>query len=278
MGVRSKRCAVDSGLASLVQDAGRGTGWTLLLDGTPQSHVDLQDPTYLLFEYVRRIGHMVDLAAPAGLALDVVHLGGGALTLARYVAVTRPRSRQRVVELDSELTALVRRELPLERRWRVRVSAADARTVLGRLPAGSADLVISDVFAGGRVPAHLTSVEYVREACRVLRPGGVYAANLADGPPLTFARGQAATVRSVWTHTCLIADPGVLRGRGFGNVVLLASLRPLPVPELARRAAGDPAPARVVASAELDRFAGQAHVVTDASAVPSPAPPPGVFD
>jgi SAM-dependent methyltransferase len=60
----------------------------------------------------------------------------------------------------------------------VRVRAADARAGLAALQPASADVVVSDVFAGARTPAHLTSVEYAAEAHRVLRPGGVLVVNL----------------------------------------------------------------------------------------------------
>ena len=100
---------VDSGVAELVADPGRPGAWTLLLDGTPQSHVDLGDPRHLEFEYMRWLGHLVDLAAPAGQPLRVLHLGGGGLTLARYVAATRPGSSQLAVEWDAALVDLVRR-------------------------------------------------------------------------------------------------------------------------------------------------------------------------
>src|SRR3954454_22816856 len=159
------------GTAELLGDADRDGSWMLLVNGTPQSHVDLDDPAHLEFEYVRRMGNVLDLAAEEGAPIDVVHLGGGALTLARYVAVTRPGSRQRGVELDERLTDLVRAHLPLPRGARVRVRAADARAGLAALPTGSADVVVSDVFAGARTPAHLTTVEYAAEAHRVLRPG-----------------------------------------------------------------------------------------------------------
>src|SRR3954466_10388812 len=115
------------GTAELLGDADRDGSWMLLVNGTPQSHVDLEDPTHLEFEYVRRMGHVLDLAAEEGRPLDVVHLGGGALTLARYVAVTRPGSRQRVIEIDQPLTDLVRAHLPLPRNARVRVRGGDAR-------------------------------------------------------------------------------------------------------------------------------------------------------
>jgi spermidine synthase len=268
---------VDGGLAELIPDRERRHAWTLLVDGAPQSHVDLDDPTHLSFEYQRRLGHVADLIAEPGRPLQVVHLGGGAFTLARYVAATRPRSTQQVVEWDAALVQLVRAELPLDPGARIRVRSADARAGLAKVPDGWADLVIADVFSGARTPAHLTSIEFLGEVRRALRPDGHYAANLADGPPLAHLRAQVATAAAVFPELALAADPTVLRGRRFGNAVLLASDRALPVAELTRRVAGDPHPGRVEHGRALLDFTGGAAPVTDASAKPSPVPPPAVF-
>lgn len=254
------------GSAELLPDLSRTGAWLLFVDGVPQSGVDLADPGYLDFEYVRRIGHVADLAFPAGEPLRVLHLGGGALTLPRYLAHTRPGSAQLVAEFDEELTALVRARLPLPRGHRVRVRAGDARAVLESVRAGGYDLVISDVFAGAQTPAHLTTAEYVAATARALRPGGVYAVNVADGPPLKRARSAVATIRSVYKETCMIAEASVLRGRRLGNLVLVGSDQPLPAAALRRAAAADPFPARVVDGEELGRFASGAPVVTDAAA------------
>ncbi|MEU9665193.1 fused MFS/spermidine synthase [Streptomyces bobili] len=269
--------AVDGGLAQLLPDRDRARAWTLLIDGAPQSHVDLDDPGHLAFEYQRRLGHVIDLAAPAGRPLHVLHLGGGAFTLARYVAATRPRSTQQIVERDASLVRLVRRELPLDPGARIRVRSTDAREGLGKVPDGWADLVIADVFSGARTPAHLTSTEFLDEVRRALKPGGRYAANLADGPPLAHLRGQIATAAARFPELALVADPTVLRGKRFGNAVLVASDLPLPTAELTRRAASDPHPGRVEHGKDLTDFTGGAAVVVDASAVASPAPPPSVF-
>ncbi|MCW2580755.1 MAG: hypothetical protein JWR82_2356 [Blastococcus sp.] len=269
--------AVSGGTAELLADADRDGSWMLLVDGTPQSHVDLDEPVHLEFEYVRRMGHVLDLAGEPGAALDVMHLGGGALTLPRYVSVTRPGSRQRVVEIDQPLTDLVREYLPLPRGARIRVRADDARVGLAATRSDSADVVICDVFAGARTPAHLTSTEFAAEAHRVLRPGGTYAANVADGPPLRFARAQVATLRAVFAHVCLLAEPGTLRGRRFGNLVAVACDTELPIDGYLRRCAKDPMPARVVYGEDLDRFVGTARPVHDDDAVDSPEPPDGVF-
>ncbi len=259
------------------QDRDRPSGYLLTVDGTPQSYVDVDDPTYLLFEYVRRMGHMVDLVADPGAPLNVVHLGAGALTLARYVAATRPGSRQRAVELSEEVAAAVRAELPLGRGVRVPVQVADAREALTRMRDGSADLVVLDVFAGARTPGRLTSAEMLAEVTRVLTPSGVLVANVADGPGLVFARGQVATFRAAFAEVLAMAEPAVWKGRRFGNLVLVGSAAPLPVAGLSRRCAGDPVPARTVSGAELARFVGGAAVVTDAATVPSPVPPADLF-
>ncbi|GAA3368773.1 fused MFS/spermidine synthase [Streptomyces sannanensis] len=268
---------VDQGTAKLMPDVDRARAWLLTVDGAPQSYVDLDDPTHLEFEYAQRLAHVVDCAAAEGAPLDVLHLGGGALTLPRYVAATRPGSRQDVVEADLGLLELVAEHLGLPDGSGIEVHGADARAWTEAAPAGSADLLIADVFGGSRVPAHLTSVEYARAAERVLRPGGIYAANLADGAPFTFLRAQIATFAAVFEELALIAEPSVLRGRRFGNAVLLASHAELDTAALARRTAADAFPARVEHGAALREFTGGVHPVRDADAQPSPEPPDGAF-
>ncbi|MEU4657124.1 fused MFS/spermidine synthase [Streptomyces sp. NPDC023723] len=258
-------------------DVDRERAWLLTVDGAPQSYVDLDQPEHLEFEYTRRLGHVLDLVAEPGRALDVLHLGGGAFTLPRYLAATRPGSRQDVVEFDRGLLELVAEHLPLPAGARIAPHAADARDWLAKAPADSADVLVADVFGGSRVPAHLTSVAYAEQAARVLRGDGVYLANLADAAPFDFLRSQLATFGALFPELVLIAEPGVLRGRRFGNAVLAAAHRPLDVTALARRTAADAFPARVEHGPGLRRFMGSARPVRDADAVPSPEPPEGAF-
>ena len=266
---RADEVPVASGNAQLLADADRPGGYLLIVDRIRQSYVDLDDPGYLDFEYLQDIAAIVD-ALPAG-RLEVTHVGGGALTFARYVAYRRPGSSQIVLEPDQELIDLVRRRLPLPKRSGIRIRPLPGRPGVAALGAGSADVVVLDAFLGGRVPADLTTREFLADVRRVLRPRGVFLANVADGPPLTYLRRLLAGLRAEFGSALAMADSAVLRGRRYGNVVVAAGQ--LPQPAIRRAAAAAPFPRRVLAGSDLVAFVANAHPFTDADADRSPPPP-----
>jgi spermidine synthase len=267
-------------LAVLEPDRWVQGGFMLVVDGTPQSHVSTEDNTQLFFEYVQRIGHVIDQLGMPGEPITVVHLGAGALTLPRYIHATRPGSRQQVIELEKEVVELVRSELPLPKDASIRIRYGDARAVLERLPAGlvgSVDLVIVDIFSGARTPAHVTSLEFYVEAAKLLKPDGVIAVNIADGPGLRFARSQAATLLRAVDDVAILAETQVLKGRRFGNVVMVGSQEKLPLDWMPRLLAGGPHPSKVVTGRELRDWIAGAPITTDATAIPSPPPSRSIF-
>jgi spermidine synthase len=270
----------DGTLARVVPSA-YGGGWELVVAGTPQSHVDLDDPTHLHFEYIARMGAVIDRLRMPGQPLTAVHLGAGAMTIPRYIEATRPGSRQQVIELEQTLVDLVREQLPLPRGASLRVRIGDAREGLGRLPdglVGNVDLLVSDVYSGAQTPAHLTTVEFYTAAARFLAPDGVLLVNVADGAGLAFARRQVATVRAVLEHVIVLAEVQTLKGRRFGNLVIAASASRLPTAWLPRLMAAGPHPAKVAQGAEVEEFARGARVATDADATPSPKPAASIFE
>ena len=272
--------SVSGFLATVTPDRWVPGSFTLTVDGTPQSHVNLDDPTQLFFEYVQRMGHVIDQLGMPGAPITAVHLGAGALTLPRYVEATRPGSRQQVVELETDLVDLVRAELPWPKSASIRIRHGDARAVLEKLPAGlrgTVDLLVVDVFSGARTPAHVTTVEFYRTAVSLLAHGGIVVANVADGPGLLFARGQASTLSAVIGHVAILAETQILKGRRFGNLVLVGSAAQLPFDWMPRLLAAGPHPSKVVAGAELREFIAGAAIVTDATGVQSPPPSKGIF-
>ncbi len=279
----SRSTTLASGLhAEIRADRWVPGSFELVVDGTPQSHVNLENPGELFFEYVARMGHVIDQLKLPGEPLTALHLGAGALTIPRYIEHTRPGSRQQVLELEPDLVELVRRELPLPKSASIRVRYGDARETLGKLPAGlkgSADVLVVDVFGGARIPAHVTSLEFYRECAEFLAPHGVLLINVADGSGAPFARSQAATLVTVFDldRVAVLAEPQVLKGRRYGNFVLVASPSSLPLDWMPRLLAGGPHPATLVHGRELRDWIAGAPVVTDVTAVPSPPPSRGVF-
>jgi len=257
----------------LVPDGTRPRAWTLRVGRTDQSYVDLDDPLRLEFDYVQRIADVLDCLAPEGQRLTVVHVGGAALTLPRYVAATRPRSPQVVLEPDAELTELVRTHLPLPRQSGIKVRSDDGRTGIAALRDGYADVVVLDAFAGSRVPAELTTASFLADVRRVLGDEGTLLANLTDRGPFGYARRVLAGVAAAFPHVLFSAEPATLKGRRFGNVILTASAAPLPTVEIAGRAGRSPYPYRVLHGARLDQLLASARPFTEDESEPSPVPP-----
>jgi spermidine synthase len=262
-------------LVEVVPDRDRPGAATVRVDGTDQSHVDLHDPARLEFDYVRRMADVVDTRWPAGEQVRTLHVGGAGMTLARYVAATRPRSRQLVLEPDAELTALVRAELPLPPRSGIRVRPEDGRAGVASLRDGAHDLAVVDAFAGARVPADLVTVEWFADLARVVDPRGLALLNLADRAPFPWVRRVLRSLERSWPHLMVSAEPATMKGRRHGNVLVVASRTPVDPGPLARRAAGSPFPYRVLGADDVRaRFSG-GTAFTDGHSEPSPAPPGG---
>ncbi len=262
---------VATGTVRLVRDRAEPSLVTLLLNGVPSSCLDLDDPTWLEFEYMQQMAAVVDRLRPG--PVEAVHLGAAGCALPRWLDAVRPGSRQLAVDVDAELVRLVRAWFDLPRAPRLRLRVQDARAAVAGLADASADVVVRDVFARDRTPDALTTVEFAADVARVLRPGGVYLVNCAVRPPLRVARSEAATLLTALDDVAVIAEPGLLRGRRYGNLVLAAvrgteGVRP-DDPALARALRSLPVPTRLLHGAELAAFVGGAPVLRD----PGPTPP-----
>ncbi|MFD6137696.1 spermidine synthase [Isoptericola sp. NPDC060257] len=269
---------IDTGTARVERDPDHPGRVTLHVNGVPSSALDLDDPGFLAFEYMQQMAAVL-AGLPEG-PLRVLHLGAAGCALARHVEHERPDSRQLGVDVDARLLELVRSWFALPRSPRLRLRADDAGHALASLAPGSFDVVVRDVFAGDRTPDHLADAAFAAASHRVLRPGGVLLANCADRPPLSLARRETATLAAAFGPDAVadgrlgvVAEHAVLKGRRYGNVVLVA-VRAAPDDArdksgddtadeldlhdagLARRLRSLPVPARLLVGGELQRFAG----------------------
>ncbi len=248
--------------ASVVVDETQPSGRILVLDRLRHSYVDTDDVTHLEFAYVRAVAAGIDASFPSEVPLDVLHIGAGGMTVPRYLAQTRPGSTGRVLEIDEGALRLVRERIGTEPSGVV-VAVGDARVGLSRQATSSYEVVVGDAFGSVAVPWHLATREAVEQVARTLRPGGVYALNVIDQPPLALLRAQVATIRSVFVHVVVVSRPSTLRGETGGNAVLIASDGALDVDRL-RGLLRDRDPGLgVLDGPALAEFTGSADVLTD---------------
>ena len=248
--------------ARVVADEGREDGRTLQLDTLSHSYVDLEDPTYLGFRYVRGIASIVDEMVPQD-GLRALHLGGGGMTLPRYLAATRSGTDNLVFEIDPGVVELDQTELGVRVDEELRVRVQDARVGVSAESTGSRDLVVGDAFSGLSVPWHLTTRETVAEVRRVLDAGGIYVVNVIDYPPLGFARAEVATIADVFPSVAVVSRPAVLGGRDGGNLLIIGSERAITEEELTAAVEERVPELDVIGMGDIASFIGDAQVLTD---------------
>ncbi|MDR1710387.1 MAG: fused MFS/spermidine synthase [Propionibacteriaceae bacterium] len=240
---------------------------------TEQSWVYPNDPLMLEFEYVQRIAEALEACViPRGGPVRVVHVGGGGLSLPRYIAARRPGTAQVVLEPDADLVEQVRARIPLPPRSGIRIRIVDGLAGIAEMPDDYADCIILDAFAGASVPPELVTQTYFADLARVLRPEGLFVANLTDRGPFEWSRRVMSGVVQQWPHVAMSAETPVWRGRRFGNLVALASPDSLPTLDLERALLKAAFPHRLASGKELTAWVGKADPFTVADAIPSPDP------
>ncbi len=254
-------CRLDSAYycVSVVAATDRPQGRVLMMDDLRHSYVDLADPTYLAFWYTRRLVDAIDLHSPAG-PLQIAYLGGGGFTLPRAMRAERPGSAQTVFEIDPALVRFVRDELGFVPGEDVTVVVGDARMGVRAVADGRFDVVVGDAFGSRAVPWHLATEEFIAEIDRVLRPGGLYVANVIDEPGQRFLRAEAATIAAVLSYVVVVLGPQTAAGR-LGNSVIVASDHPLDAGAIERAMDADGDAGLIVG--DLTAFVAGAGRLTD---------------
>ncbi|ANS79652.1 Spermidine synthase [Serinicoccus hydrothermalis] len=247
--------------ASVVADPDREGGHTLVLDTLRHSYVDLDDPAYLEFAYVRTLAGALDTHAPADERLDVLHVGGGAMTLPRYEVAHREAGTNSVVEIDPGVVDLVREELPLPESERLTVDVQDGRVAVAALETDSYDVYVGDAFGGVAAPWHLATAETFADVDRVLRPDGLVALNIIDYEGLDFLAAEVATLRTLFEHVAVLTHDD--RPEPGGNFVVLASHAPLDPAAVEAATAEHGGGMRALTPERVDELAEGAEVLTD---------------
>lgn len=242
---------------------------------TSQSWVDPSRPDFLAYEYVQHVAMVLDhsvLRAPEGDRLRVVHIGGAAMSLPRWVAWRRPQTAQIVCEPDSELTEEVRRKIPLPPRSGIKVRDVDGRAGVAAMPDDYADAVVVDAFAGSSVPGELVTAEAFDELRRIGRGADLTVVNITDKAPFHWAKRVAAAMQERWRHLIVGAEVPVHKGKRFGNLIMAASSARCDVPGIRTESNKLPFGYRWLDGKDLSGWIGGAEPFTDAAPQDSPEP------
>lgn len=213
----------DGRVVSLEADPIRLGSLVLEIDGSEQSLIDPRSPAALDLEYMARLGAVVDAVAPPGDTVRILHLGAGALSLARYSEWSRPGSEQTVVENAVGLVDFVLAHAPLPAGARLRVVTGDAAAP----PPLLADLVVLDVYDGDEIPEAFYRPDVLARLAERVDEEGLLAVNVADDWDHRRLERLRAVLAELLACVTAIGSLSFAEHRSAGNAILLASRGPL---------------------------------------------------
>ncbi|MGP5264859.1 spermidine synthase [Glutamicibacter arilaitensis] len=227
----------------------------LAIGNAAQSHVNLSHPEEVFYEYLARIANHLKVLRPEERPMKMLHLGAGALTLARWASLVYPSSTHVAVDIERELLDFVLTHLPLPQGCDLSPIVADARSVLAeQLVDEKFDVIVLDIFSGPDAPEHLTTDGYYSELKNSLANDGLLFVNIGDDPPLDFTCSQVEAAGSSFEFVMLSSSPEMFTKRFPGNLILTASRQRFRDDQILECQAAGPYPSEVRHSMDLDGF------------------------
>jgi spermidine synthase len=154
---------------------------SLVLDHLVHSYTDLKDPLYIEYEYIRIYEEMVRWQAKKRKSFKAFFLGGGGYTFPRFIEAKYLKAEIHVVEIDPEITRIVKKYLGVSENTRIRSFNEDGRWfVMNCKEKGTYDFIFGDAFNDLSIPYHLTTKEFALQLKNLLKPDGLLLANVID--------------------------------------------------------------------------------------------------
>jgi spermidine synthase len=236
-----------------------------VLDHLVHSYVSLTNPTALVYGYEKIYAEMAEYRTRSKQSPDVLMIGGGGYTFARYMQTVYPQNEMHVIEIDPGVTQFAYDFLALPREMKIITSNEDARTFFARPPTKKYDLIMGDAFNHYSVPYHLTTKEFNERVRQWLAADGLYVVNIIDGPYGEFVRAYYHTLQQTFKYVYLDEGNYNWRNASRSFFVLIGTDKPLDLALLATCEAGDgdALASRLLASQEeLIKLQTEARLIT----------------
>jgi spermidine synthase len=184
-----------------------------------QTCIDIDDPTHIVFPYVRMIfaGLLVNPEPTRGL---MIGMGGG--TISSLLTSIYPDLTMDLVEVDQAVVKVATDYFGFRKTDQIDVHVTDGRVFTRRalLRKEQYDLIVLDAFTGEYIPEHLMTVEFLENIKSLLTPDGIVIANTFWGSSLY--HHESVTYSTVFGPVFSLKMPGT------GNRVIVASRAELP--------------------------------------------------
>ena len=178
----------------------------LHFDNSYQSAMDVNNPLEMVFDYTSYL-HLGVVASPKPERVLFIGLGGGSAP--KKFLNDYPSIKQiDVVEIDPEVAKVANNYFDLPNDPKLRVSVEDGRLLIAKKAREIAtgriapyDMVIIDAYSESTIPYHLTTVEFLEAARKVLSPEGVVVSNIIgalSGPNSRLLYSMTRTFMSVF--------------------------------------------------------------------------------
>ena len=153
----------------------------LVLDHLIHSYTALDDPFHLEYEYIRLYEELLRWQTLEKRSFRALFIGGGGYTFPRFLEVKYPEAEIDVVEIDPEVSRAATTFLGIPANTRIRTFNQDARWfIMNCKEDGRYDFIFGDAFNDLSIPYHLTTKEFAAQLKRLLKPDGLYLANVID--------------------------------------------------------------------------------------------------
>ena len=256
-------------MAELFHHEGPPPQWVLKIGGTLHSSVNIDDPSDMYFYYAQKIVRIIEDVFPGEEKLSTLHLGAGALSLARYIESTRPGSPQVAVEIETDLLDFVDAVIPLSNKESIELLTGDARAVveenLERFT-NKFDLIIAEIYLDRTTPAHVTSLEFYELLKSTLSSRGILIVNVVDGENYDFAANQYVTLKEVFNNVKAVFDEEDFNSKTFTNILMIGS-DSSSISNIIDYSTLEPRPAIIVSGSMDKEWQQKGKTVTDLMAV-----------
>jgi spermidine synthase len=124
---------------------------------------------------------MVRWQAKKRTSFKALFLGGGGYTFPRFIEAKYPNAEIHVVEIDPEITRMVKKYLGVSENTKIRSFNEDGRWfAMNCKEKQTYDFIFGDAFNDLSIPYHLTTKEFAMLLKGLLKPDGVLMANVID--------------------------------------------------------------------------------------------------